>query len=94
MKIDNGSFSIAAHSQNHYMDEFYDEIMNRYKLTDGDRKRTPHSSNHPTFPYPYNLSMFQISPTMDNVPINTGPELDKQESRFQFTLLLLLLFSF
>lgn len=38
--------------------------------------------------------MFQISPTMDNIPINIGPEMDKQESRFNSILLLLLLFSF
>lgn len=43
--------------------------MNRYKLFNG-------GSNYATYPYPYNLSIFNISPTMD-----TAADMDKQESR-------------
>lgn len=68
------------------MEEYFDEIMNRYKLYSdggGERKRpSVHGHNHATYLYPYNLSIFQISPTMDNLAINTGPDTEKHESRW------------
>ena len=69
-------------SINHYPDDFYDDTMIHNQITVIGPKNTHYPKNHHTFLYPYNLTVFQINPTLDNVLINTGPEMDKQESRF------------
>lgn len=77
-------YLITAHSitHNRFADDFLDDTLYHSKITAINSKNTPFMTAHNTFLYPYNLNVTQISPTLDNILSNAGPEMDKHESRF------------
>lgn len=74
-------------SFNHLMDQIFDDTIIDNKITAISAKDM---KNHHDFLYPYNLTVFKILPTLDNIRIIPGSDTDRYERRC-FTFLTRLL---
>lgn len=78
-------FSFTAHSMsfNHFTEQIFDDTIIDNKITAISAKDM---KNHHDFLYPYNLTVFKIMPTLDNIRIIPGSDADKYESRLSSLL--------
>lgn len=65
-------------SFNHFTDHIFDDSMTDNKITAITAKDI---RNHRDFLYPYNLTVFRIMPTLDNIRIGPASDVDKYEGK-------------
>lgn len=70
---------ISAHSMsfNHFTEQIFDDTIIDNKITAINSKDI---KNHHDFLYPYNLTVFRIMPTLDNIRFTAGFDVEKYEN--------------
>lgn len=68
-----------AHSMsfNHFTEQIFDDTIIDNRITAINAKDM---KNHHDFLYPYNLTVFRTIPTLDNIRLTTGTDVDKFEN--------------
>lgn len=64
-------------SFNHFTEQIFDDTIIDNRITAINAKDM---KNHHDFLYPYNLTVFRTIPTLDNIRLTTGTDVDKFEN--------------
>lgn len=81
-------------SFNHFTDQIFDDTIIENKIAAISANEL---KDHHDFLYPYNLTVFKIMPTLDNIRMISGLHTDKYDRRcfsFQFISFIVIIISF